>query len=171
MLSNNLKPHNMKIDDQFILDLKAAHSTYEQFLDKKKQKNSNPELNVEKEAEEARKEQLVQTETDSAVLHEGISAAEDLIAAGSEEIQVLVCKKKKVDSATLAKSHAKISMGLKRKAELLNEVELVKQKEKFRALCFFPHFSIYYIPYTIYHIQYNRFELKLNIANGIACPK
>ena len=111
----------MKIDDQFILDLKAAHSTYEQFLDKKKQKNSNPELNVEKEAEEARKEQLVQTETDLAVLHAGRSAAEDSIAAGSEEIQVLICKKKKVDSATLAKSHAKISMGLKRKAELLNE--------------------------------------------------
>ena len=63
----------MKIDDQFILDLKAAHSTYEQFLDKKKkQKNSIPELNVEKEAEEARKEQLVQTETDLAVLHAGI---------------------------------------------------------------------------------------------------
>ena len=131
MLSNNLKPHNMKIDDQFILDLKAAHSTYEQFLDKKKkQKNSNPELNVEKEAEEARKEQLVQTETDLAVLHAGISAAEDSIAAGSEEIQVLMCKKKKVDSATLAKSHVKISMGLKRKAELLNEVELVKEKKR-----------------------------------------
>ena len=49
MLSNNLKPHNMKIDDQFILDLKAAHSTYEQFLDKKKkQKNSNPESMLKK---------------------------------------------------------------------------------------------------------------------------
>ena len=49
MLSNNLKPHNMKIDDHFILDLKAAHSTYEQFLEqKKKHKNSIPELNVEK---------------------------------------------------------------------------------------------------------------------------
>ena len=59
-----------------------------------------------------------------------ISAAEDSIAAGSEEIQVLMCKKKKVDSATLAKSHAKISMGLKRKAELLNEVELVKEKKR-----------------------------------------
>ena len=57
---------------------------------------------------------MVQTETNLAVLHVGISAAEDSIAAGSEEIQVLMGKKKKVDAATLAKSHAKISMGLKR---------------------------------------------------------
>ena len=64
-----------------------------------------------------------------AVLHAGISAAEDSVAAGSEEIQVLMGKKKKVDAATLAKSHAKISMGLKRKAELLNEVELVQEKK------------------------------------------
>ena len=45
------------------------------------------------------------------------------------EIQVLMCKRK-VDSATLAKSHVKISMGLKRKAELLNRWNLSKRKRE-----------------------------------------
>ena len=89
----------------------------------------NDAQRARREAKEVKEELLQQTERDLKIIMAGINVAEESIETGNKEIEALLTKKT-VNKDKLTASQAKMSMGLKRKAELSSEIEQVKEKKK-----------------------------------------
>ena len=78
---------------------------------------------------EKKKEALQQVERDLAVFKAAIGTAEKSIVEGSSELGKLVTQKN-MNRAKLVSSQTKIEMGVKRKAEMELEIELLVTKKK-----------------------------------------
>jgi hypothetical protein len=105
---------------------KSSHTRYQCYLEEKR-KN--------KEEEDSRKQTLLvekaesQLDLEKYVLLKSMKVAEHCIDEGNAELENLT-KAKTIDRAKLISSQTKISMGLKRKAELSAEMKVLEKKVK-----------------------------------------
>ena len=130
LVSHNLKPFDVVIDQPLMLAVKNARMKYGKSLDEERAKESGAKKETEAmEEKEKKKEALQQVERDLAVFKAAIGTAEKSIAEGSSELGKLVTQKN-MNRAKLVSNQTKIEMGVKRKAEMELEIELLVKKKK-----------------------------------------
>ena len=117
---------NIDISKDLIEYCKGSHTRYQCYLSEQRK--------IQQE-ENARKKILQQNEPKDQLLHEkdvimqSIKVAENCIDEGNAALEEII-KAKNINREKLINSQSKISMGLKRKAELSLELEAIEKKIK-----------------------------------------
>ena len=119
---------NVDINKQMMKSCKSSHERYQLDLAAKRKQRTVKE--AEKAANSKKNvEQKKEIEHDILLMKSGITIAEDSVDAGNKELEACL-RSVNLDRNKLISSQSKISMGVKRKAELAYELDILKKKLK-----------------------------------------
>ena len=125
-----MKPADIVIDKELMLAVKGANAKYKDFLaEKKKVEEKQKSVTEEEIAVKKKKETLEELSRDINMFQVGVKETERAVNEASCALQQL-CQMKRTDKEKLLVINERISKNLKRKADLLVEIELLEKKRK-----------------------------------------
>ena len=130
LCAKKMKPADIVIDKELMLAVKGANAKYKDFLaEKKKVEEKQKSVTEEEIAVKKKKETLEELSRDINMFQVGVKETERAVNEASCALQQL-CQMKRTDKEKLLVINERISKNLKRKADLLVEIELLEKKRK-----------------------------------------
>ena len=117
---------NIEINKDLMEHCKVSHTRYQCYLDEQRKVQNEEESRKKLQEAEESKLTLIREKD---VLMKSLAVAENCIEEGNVELENIT-KSKTISRDKLIASQTKISMGLKRKAELSVEIESIDKKIK-----------------------------------------